>query len=197
MRQSIKTLVLKSGSHASPEEGMCVMEAVAYFAKEPHSGAPKCACPVLTAYMQVLNDSLTNDERQRLKPYIKRIIGTRDGNAKKRADILAWASIVKFTPHCLELIGLNAEALALKSVKKFDWSAACSAASAACSAASAAYSAASAADSAAYSAASAADSAAYSAASAASAADSAADSAARKKVVDMALEALDEALEVK
>ena len=153
------------------------MEAVAYFAKEPHSDHPKCACPVLTSFMITLNDRMADSERQLLKPYIHKLIGTRDGNAQKRADILAWASIVEFTPHSLKLIGLNNEANALINLKKFDWSAASNAARAAHSAASAAYSAASAAsaaDSAAYRAASAA----YSAASAASAAHSAAYSAA-------------------
>jgi hypothetical protein len=105
---------------------MCVMEAVAYFAGEKHSHKPQCACPALTGYMMTLNDLLPKDERQLLKPYILKLIGTRDNNNKtlKRAEILSWTSITKLVPHCLNLISLNAEALKLQSLQPFDWKAA-------------------------------------------------------------------------
>ena len=38
---------LSSGGHGGIDEGMCVMEAVAYVAGEPWSDAPACACPVI------------------------------------------------------------------------------------------------------------------------------------------------------
>ena len=44
-------ITLKSGNSAENEARMCVMEAVAYVAGEPWSDHPKCACPVITAFM--------------------------------------------------------------------------------------------------------------------------------------------------
>lgn len=41
-----KEIVLKYGDHASREDGMCIMEAVAYVAGGPHSASPVCALAV-------------------------------------------------------------------------------------------------------------------------------------------------------
>lgn len=101
----LEELTLESGSHSTPEDGLCVMEAVAYIAGEPHSDRPQCACPILTSYMISLNDSMTKDERVLLKPYIERLINTRDDNSQKRMDILAKAALTKFAPYTLELTG--------------------------------------------------------------------------------------------
>ena len=58
---------LGKGSHSPTDGEMCVMEAVAYVAGEPWSDAPKCACPVITAFLVSWNDSLPSDaERDRL-----------------------------------------------------------------------------------------------------------------------------------
>mgnify|MGYP007059429784 CR=1 FL=1 len=40
-----RTVRFSSGAHDTREQGMCVMEAVAYIACEQHSDRPKCACP--------------------------------------------------------------------------------------------------------------------------------------------------------
>lgn len=50
------------GAHFSLDDGLCVMEAVAYVAGEPWSDHPKCACPVLGAFMRAWNDGLPTDE---------------------------------------------------------------------------------------------------------------------------------------
>lgn len=46
-------------------------------AGEPFSDSPDCACPVISAYMRTWNDGLPYGERQRLKPYAARAVGTR------------------------------------------------------------------------------------------------------------------------
>ena len=46
----LDTLHLDKGSHRSFEEGMCLLEAVAWVAGETHSDRPKCASPVIAAF---------------------------------------------------------------------------------------------------------------------------------------------------
>ena len=100
---NINELVLKSGSHSSPEYGLCFMEAVALFNGEKHSDHPGCACLVLTSYMIRLNDSMNDEERQLLKPFVTKIVGTRDGKSSKRLEILVKNAVCKVTPHVLKL----------------------------------------------------------------------------------------------
>ena len=191
------TLELAKGSH-SPDHTFCVMEAVAYVANEPWSDAPTCACPVLTAFMVSWNDALNDTDRQILKPYIPKLVGTRstpEVEARRGRMCSDWL-VRTYTPAWLRLAGLHDHADALASLpdlvtldlKQIKTQVEPQVSAAYSAAVSAAYSAAldSAADSAAFSPAyaaldSAADSAALSAAysAARSAADSAADSAAR------------------
>lgn len=91
---SLAGITLKRGGHPSMEHGLCLMEAVSYFAKEPHSDHPQCACPMLTGMGMMLNDSLSNDEkRAELKPLIPMLVGTR-GDGHYRARILLYAKMV-------------------------------------------------------------------------------------------------------
>ena len=93
----LETLELKSGGHKYPEDGMCIMEAAAYFANEPFSDHPACVCPTLGAFLRNWNDSVDNATRQRLKPYISRVIGTAgDGNEIRRA----WMCMDWLTREC-------------------------------------------------------------------------------------------------
>jgi hypothetical protein len=82
---------LSAGSHSGREEGMCVMELVAFYAGEPHGDNPECACPVLGAYARRLNDCMPDDIRDRLlKPLVPLLAETRDRDkALKRGQFLA------------------------------------------------------------------------------------------------------------
>jgi hypothetical protein len=53
------------------------MELASMLAGEPFSDAPDCACPVVSAYMRTWNDGLPYAERQKLKAYAPRAVGTR------------------------------------------------------------------------------------------------------------------------
>src|SRR5690606_22525922 len=58
---------LTEGSHSSIEQGMCVMEAVAYVAGESWTDRPRCVSPTIAAFMRSWNDSLPDSEtRSRL-----------------------------------------------------------------------------------------------------------------------------------
>lgn len=81
------------------------MEFVAYLANEPHSHKPECACPVLTKFVVGLNDNFNNEERQKLKPFLPRILNTRDGKSLDRAKLLAWKAGTVFAPIALEITG--------------------------------------------------------------------------------------------
>ena len=67
-----------TGKHLTPDDGMCVMEAVAYVAGEPHTDRPKCASPVISAFLRFWNDSITDDDNRRdlLGPFVYRMVGT-------------------------------------------------------------------------------------------------------------------------
>ncbi|HWC30714.1 MAG TPA: hypothetical protein VG845_11600, partial [Dehalococcoidia bacterium] len=71
----LKTVTLDAGGH-KPDGEFCVMEAVAYVAGEPWSDSPECASPVLGAFLRSWNDTLDDETRQLLKPYVPRLVGT-------------------------------------------------------------------------------------------------------------------------
>jgi len=77
-------IVLARGKHGSREQGVCLLEAVAYVAGEPHSDHPACVSPVLAAFGRALNDALDSVERQRLVPLVPRLVGTVDPVADQR-----------------------------------------------------------------------------------------------------------------
>ena len=114
-------LQLLSGSHARREEGVCVMEAVAWFAGEPHTDRPACACPVIAAFARNLNDRIDTDEdRSRLlRPVIPLIAGTKSTRAVelRRAYRAADWAIHVAAPRWLDLHdSLKAHAVAMRGV---------------------------------------------------------------------------------
>src|SRR5262245_54913746 len=84
----LESLVLLRGSHdGRMKDGkptVCAMEAVAWLAGEGHTDHPVCVSPVLGAYVRRLNDVLDERGRQRLKPYLPRLIGTAGDDAADR-----------------------------------------------------------------------------------------------------------------
>jgi hypothetical protein len=114
MTAEIHPIHLESGSHSSREAGVCVMEAVAWAAGEPHSNAPACASPVLTRFMIRLNDRLDDDRRQQLLPYVLRMIGTRgDGRDEERREMCRlW--LAERLPDLFERAGLPERAVKLR-----------------------------------------------------------------------------------
>jgi hypothetical protein len=78
----LESVVLKSGAHNSPEEGMCLVEAASLFAGEPFSDSPTCVDPILAQFARSWNDGMLSDaERAKLKKYITRLPGTNKGSA--------------------------------------------------------------------------------------------------------------------
>jgi hypothetical protein len=137
--KTLEEITLLAGSHA-PDDGVCLLEAVALFANEPHSDRPDCACPVISAYGRALNDRMPEGQRQRLKAYIPRLIGTRSTRdvEMKRMYLAADWACRRFAPRALELRGLKDEAAALRSLPEITDKGTAAAAAAAADAADAA-----------------------------------------------------------
>ena len=109
-------LRLEDGSHR-PDEGVCLMEAVAWLAREPHTDHPDCTCPVLGAVGRSLNDCLDVERRQRLKPVIPALVGTAgDGHAEARGFMAMDWIVRTYTPAWLRLARLDTEADGLQSL---------------------------------------------------------------------------------
>lgn len=83
---------LSEGCHLSPQEGMCVMECVAYIAGEEHTDQPMCADPSLAWLAIQLNDTATSEkQRQKLLPFVLRLAGSKSKDfrlVKDREDVV-------------------------------------------------------------------------------------------------------------
>jgi hypothetical protein len=117
----LDTLTLEKGAH-KPNDGFCVMEAVAYIAGEPWTDHPACASPVIAAFMRSWNDSLNDDDRNRLlKPYVTKLVGT--AATPEIEDARAWMTldwlVRTCTPAWLRCAGLNDQAARLAELPEF------------------------------------------------------------------------------
>jgi hypothetical protein len=74
---SYQTIRLSRGSHASPDEGACVMELASMLAHEPFSDHPRSVCPVIAEFLRTYNDTVDDDRRQDLYAYASSVVGTR------------------------------------------------------------------------------------------------------------------------
>jgi hypothetical protein len=117
----LEPLKLGRGSHSAPSNGLveaCVMEAVAYVAGEPFSDHPACASPILTSFLISWNDAMSDEDRQMLKPYIPRLVGTR--TTKRDEEVRAWMLTDWLARECapawLRLAGLKDQAELLESL---------------------------------------------------------------------------------
>ena len=94
----IESLRLEPGSHASPDQGVCIVELASILAREKFSDEPDCVCDVIGAFLRSWNDRASHVDRQRLRPYASRIVGTSGGRAitRKRRDIcLVWSGLAE------------------------------------------------------------------------------------------------------
>ena len=114
-------LVLDKGSHRSPDDGMCVMEAVAVVAGETFSDHPACASPVIGAFLRSWNDTLNDEDRQQLKRYVTLLPGT--AASPEVEDARAWMAldwlVRTYTPAWLRLAKLDDQAARLEALPEF------------------------------------------------------------------------------
>ena len=96
---------LKKGAHGSPDQGMCLMEAVAFLAREQHSDHPKCVSPILGTFGRNLNDVLPDDLRQELKALIPSLPGTANDGMDETRGYMALDWLIRtWLPAWLDLV---------------------------------------------------------------------------------------------
>jgi hypothetical protein len=99
---------LGRGPHATPDEGRCAMEWVSHLAGEPHNDRPACVSPALRSFCVALNDGLGNRERQRMRPYLTRTIGTVEDGLDTARGWMALDWLVRaYLPAWLDLAGVG------------------------------------------------------------------------------------------
>ncbi len=113
------TLQLAKGSHDNRNQGLCLLEAAAYMAGEPHSDHPACVSPILGAFGRDLNDRLDDIKRQLLKPLIPAMLDTAGDGLDETRGYLALDWLVRtHTPAWLDLAGLTVEAAELRALRR-------------------------------------------------------------------------------
>ncbi len=89
---------LSRGRHVSPDRGRCAMEWVAELTGQPHSDRPRSTSEVASEYVRHFNDVLADGPRQRLRPYLSRMIGTADDGLD---ELRAWSCALRLARECL------------------------------------------------------------------------------------------------
>lgn len=102
----VKSLSLARGKHSDRSSGLCVMEAVAWVAGEPHSDRPLCTSQLIGAFCRSWNDAMSDDDRNEfLKPLIPHLIGTYDAKEDERRGLLVIDWLIReFLPAWFELV---------------------------------------------------------------------------------------------
>jgi hypothetical protein len=91
---SHQTIRLSRGKHHSPEHGACVMELASMLAGGPFTDHPRCACPVIGAFLRSYNDWVDDRRRQDLHSYAANVVGSRasaDVQAARARRLIDWA----------------------------------------------------------------------------------------------------------
>jgi len=111
---------LSVGGHASPEEGMCAMELVAFLDGQAHTDRPRCTSFAIADFVRHINDNMPEDLRQGLLPYLPRLVGTASEELEPARDqYFAWQTIKVFAPAALRSQGYRGFASRLERAKYF------------------------------------------------------------------------------
>jgi hypothetical protein len=70
--------ILSHGAHPSPESGACFMEMIAFLNGEDHTDKPSCVHRNLIPVGINANDFLSDENRQRMVPFMTAFMGTAD-----------------------------------------------------------------------------------------------------------------------
>lgn len=112
-------ITLDNGNHNDFESGHCAMEVVAWLAGQGHTDAPSCASPVLRRVTISLNDNWDQAQRQKLAPFLPRMVGTADDGLDERRSYLALDWLIRtHTATWLDLAGMTGEAQELRSLRR-------------------------------------------------------------------------------
>lgn len=105
--EDLAAIELHSGGHSSPESGHCLLEVVSMFAGEAFGDSPSCVDPVLKSFGIGWNDGMrSNAEREQLKQYVVRLVGTNKGPAlSQKRGWMAMDWLIRV--HCAAWLALT------------------------------------------------------------------------------------------
>ncbi len=100
-------------------KGLCVMQAVDYISSGGTSDHPECACPVLTRVAIHINDRFNDENRQKLKPLILSLVGTKADDATQiaRKRFIMWRNVTVIYPFLLDLLGAKEHSEKIRAFK--------------------------------------------------------------------------------
>lgn len=108
MYDQIWQFSLRRGNSSDPRNGACLLDAVSWFEYGRLGDNPECVCPVIAAYSRSINDDLPYDERQGLKRFLPRLVGTVDVAAERdRAEYAVRRVIREILPRLLRAVGYS------------------------------------------------------------------------------------------
>ena len=111
----IDTVVLAKGAHDSREDGVCLLEAVAWWAGKAHTDHPPCVSPVLATFGRSWNDGLDDRARQELRRFIPLLPGTAEDGLDPARGLLAADWLIRvYLPAFLDAAGLAGHASGLR-----------------------------------------------------------------------------------
>jgi hypothetical protein len=105
-----KVKKLCGGLGEDVEKGICIMQAVDYVSTGGLTDHPECACPALTRFAIRLNDKVGDELRKKMLPLVPKLVGTRDGKTKERAEFIVHRQLTVAFPIFVRALGLEAEA---------------------------------------------------------------------------------------
>jgi hypothetical protein len=101
MERIYERVNLVQGKGSRRRGRMCIMSFVALLAGERHTDAPTAASSFIRYFAVHLNDAMPRYERQRLKPFAPRIVGTNDGLDVERARLTLRVLTEEIAPQYL------------------------------------------------------------------------------------------------
>jgi hypothetical protein len=115
--ESLDQIVLQVGGHRRRSlDALCVMEAIAWVAGQPHTDHPPCVSGVIGDFLRAWNDAMNDEDRQILKRLVSITIGTA-GTAEQELQ-RSWMAVDWYcrvsAPAWLRLAGLTDEAEAIE-----------------------------------------------------------------------------------
>ena len=111
----LRGITLDSGSHDTREEGMCLMELVAWLAGQEHSHLPTCTSPTLADYASFVNDHLPHAPRQRLLSIAPALVDTSCPDCEEaRVNTLVETTLLDAVCPALDRLHLGPQAQALR-----------------------------------------------------------------------------------
>lgn len=110
-------IYLTRGAHEAPSDGLCLLEAVSNYFNGEHTDDPRCVSPLLASFGRRLNDYLPDDLRQRLVPFVPRMINTNDDGLDVARSFLVLDWLVRtLLPNRLDKAGRHEDADYLRSL---------------------------------------------------------------------------------